>query len=168
MPAKGSSWKTGPRNLILCKEFYDTVRQQTKLELSDKEIREIILESNKEMANIVANSDDVLKLPEDLGYIAVTKYKSKKRPVDWIATRKVGKRVLALNLHSFDYIYHIKWFKTSGGKFGIKKVYRLEPTRLLKRTVAKNVKIGKTYHTWDVSDFWNMSKLYNRINKENE
>lgn len=165
MPAKNTTYKTGKRNLIFSKDLFDTIRKELNSDISDKEIRDIILDSNKVMSDIVSDSDDVLKLPENLGYIAVTKYKSKKRPIDFHNTRLLKKTIPLLNLHSFNYIHHIKWFKRSDSQFGIKKVYKLEPTRELKRSVAKNCKAGKLYSEWNHADFWNINKISKKFKK---
>lgn len=164
MPAKNTTYKSGKRNLIVDKEFCDEVREKTGLDISDKEIRKIIITSNDEIRNSIADSDDAFKLPERLGYIAVTRYKSKKRPIDWTNTFKLKKKIPYINLHSFGYIYHIKWFKKSQSNFGLKAVYKLEPSRRLTRQVSRNALNGKIYHEWENSDFWSTDDMYKKVN----
>lgn len=163
MPTKGTHYLSGKRNLILNKEFYNEVRETISPDLTDKEIREIVLTSNDEIRNAVANTEDGFKMPEQLGYIVITKYKSKKQPIDWVNSKKLKMRVPLLNLHSYNTICHIKWFKIGNHSFGIKEVYKLEPSRKLKRQVAKNIKEGKMYHTWTRSDFWNTNKIFKKL-----
>lgn len=167
MPAKNTKYLTGKRNLIFSKEFFDEVRQTLKSDISDKDIRAIILASNEEMFDIVANSDDALKLPENLGYIATTRYKSNKQPIDFYNTVRLKKKIPLLNLHSFGYISHVKWFKKSEENFGLKKIYKLVTSRKLSRQVSKSTKEGKLYHQWFNSDFWNINKVNKKFNNKN-
>lgn len=158
MPNLGTAYKTGPRDLIVTKDFYNDFIKETNIKISYDIFRNIILESNKEIANMVANDDESFKLPENMGYVAVTKYKSKKKPIDWKNSLLLGKRITLPNLHSFGYIYHIHWFKAGLATFAFKQIFKLEPCRLLKREVAKNAKEGKEYNKWDTSDFWSKTK----------
>lgn len=163
MPSKGTGYKTGKRNLIMNPEFFDEVREELGIDMSDQDIRKIIVTSNDEIREAVVAGDDAFKLPEQLGYLVITKYKSHKKPVDWINSRKFKKKVPLLNLHSFNYIYHIKWFKKSDRRFATQEVYKLEPARKFKRQVALNVKSGRDYHTWYKADFWNMNKVIKKF-----
>ena len=166
MPAKGTKYKSGKRDLIYDGKFYNELRKITGIELTDKEIRHVIITSNEEIAKTVAEHDEGFKLPESLGYIAVTKYKSKKRAIDWVNSKKLKRKIYLTNLHSFGYIHHIKWYKKGSSNVALIDAYILEPCRLLKRDVASKVKAHKIYHTWSNSDFWNQNKiirkLYNR------
>jgi hypothetical protein len=166
MPSKGTTYKTGKRNLIIDKKFCNSLREETGLDIDDKTIRSIILDSNDEIADLVVNGEEGFKLPENLGYIVVTKYKSKRQPVDWVNSKKLRRKVLLTNLHSFGYVHHIKWFKIGATNFAFREVFRLEPARLIKRAVAKNVKSGKVYHEWSNSDFWGHSKTLKKLYKK--
>ena len=163
MPAKGTTYRTGQRDLIIDKEFYKEFIRETNLDIDYNTFREIILASNKEIANLSINEEEGFKLPENLGYTVVTKYKSKKHPIDWVNSKRLKKKVILPNLHSFGYIHHIKWFKKGLTNFAFADVYRLEPVRLIKREVAKNVKSGKIYHTWSASDFWSRTKTLRKL-----
>lgn len=158
MPAKNTSYKSGKRDLVISKDFYKNFIDETNIDISYLDFRNVILASNKAIADIIANGDDSFKLPEQMGYIAVTKYKSKKKSIDWKSTRLLGKKIILPNLHSFGYIHHIRWYKTTLVNFAFNKIFKLEPCRALKRQVAKNVKEGKEYSTWEISDFWSKSK----------
>lgn len=167
MPALGKGYKTGKRDLVIDKQFCNDLRAATGLDIDDKLIREIILDSNKEISNLVINSEDGFKLPENMGYIVVTKYKSKKRAIDWVNSKRLKKKIFLPNLHSFGYTHHIHWFKKGLTQFAFKDVYKLVPSRLLSRGVAKSVKDGKLYDTWTSSDFWNKSKTLRKIYTKN-
>lgn len=166
MPAKGSTLDSGPRDMVIDEEFYKKVKDKYNLDIDYKTFKNIILTSNNAIKEIIANDEGGFKLPENLGYIVVTKYKSKKRPIDWVATKKLKKVVYLPNLHSFGYIHHIKWFRIGlTVNFGTADVYKFESCRDLSRSVAKNVKEYKVYHTWSNSDFWSSSKTLKRIFK---
>ncbi len=165
MPSLGTSYLTGKRDLILDKKFYQDLRESTGLEIDDKTIRKIILSSNQEITDTIVNYEEGFKLPENLGYIVITKYKSSKKPIDWINTVKLKRKILLTNLHSFGYVHHIKWFKNGLTTFAFREIYKFVPVRLFKRAVSKQIKSGKLYDTWSTSDFWNrtgiLRKLYN-------
>jgi hypothetical protein len=80
------------------------------------------------------------KLPYNLGYIAVDKFKAKDTyiAVDWQSTRRLGRRVPLTNLHSFGYMYKIKFFPNP--KINPIKNYVFKAHRVLKRLLASNIK----------------------------
>lgn len=164
MPAKNSTLKNGPRDTIVNKEFYQRVIKKHKLDIDYKTFVEIINKSNEEIQTIISEDEGGFKVPEHMGYWVVTKYKSKKQPIDWVNSKKLKKAIYLPNLHSFGFIHHIKWFRMGLTiNFGSFDAYKFEPCREIKRRVAKNVKQYKVYHTWTTSDFWTSSKTLKRI-----
>lgn len=155
MPALNTHYTTGKRDLVIDKEFYEQFIKETNAKIDYATFREIILESNKLIADIIVNDDTGFKLPEQLGYLVVTKYQSNKKPIDWINTRKFKRPIYLTNLHSFGFVHHIKWFKKYAANLKLKESYRIEPCREFKRNVAASVKSGKQYHVWQKSDFYN-------------
>lgn len=155
MPAKGKGLNSGPRDLIIDRKFYKQFIEETKIDIDYDTFRSTVIESNKLIADIVVNDDTGFKLPEQLGYLVVTKYTSKKKPIDWINSKKLKKTIYLTNLHSFGYVYHIKWFKKNVANLKLKESFRIEPCREFKRNVAASVKSGKQYHIWQKSDFYN-------------
>ena len=165
MPSKGSTYISGKRDLIIDMNFYNKFISEIGINIDYKTFRSIILSSNEEIANIIINDDLGFKLPNDLGYFVVTKYKSKKKPLDWKNTLLLNKKVPILNIHSFGYIYHIKWFKKGTlKKIRFKNCYKVEFCRKVKRSVSKNIKNGFIYHEWANSDFWS-TKLTKKLFK---
>lgn len=165
MPAAGYTYS---REQVIDKEFFKgflKVHPELQSIINYDTFKDIILESNQLMFDTVANDDQGIKLPENMGYVAVTKYKSKKKARDWANSIKYGKVIYHLNLHSFGFIYHIKWFKAGIAKFAHNYIYKFEPNRFLKRAVAANVKSGKPYLEWNLTDFWSASKLQRAFNK---
>lgn len=155
MPAKGKGLNSGPRDLIIDRKFYKQFIEENKIDIDYNTFRDTIIESNKLIADIIVNDDTGFKLPEQLGYLVVTKYTSKKRPIDWVNSKKLKKTIYLTNLHSFGYVHHIKWFKKNIANLKLKESFRIEPCREFKRNVAASVKSGKQYHIWQKSDFYN-------------
>jgi hypothetical protein len=88
-------------------------------------------------------------LPYRLGAIQIVKKKmyfksqlTKGKGIDWAATNKYGKVIHHLNEHSGGYKYLFYWDRTNARLKYINS-YRFIPTRTLKRTLAKLIKIDK-------------------------
>lgn len=156
MPAKGTSYH---RNNIISKELYKKFLDEFKMEIDYETFVDIILESNSIIFDIIANEPTGFKIPENMGYWVVTKYKTKKKPIDWKNSRRLKKQVYLTNLHSFGYVYHIKWCKFAIARFKFNEIYKFSSCRFLARKVAQNGKNGFTYFNWKNSDFWNTFKL---------
>lgn len=164
MPSKGSTLKVGERYNPLNKKFYNKFKKDTGSTIDYPTFIKIITTTNELMREAISEEEVGIQLPENLGHIIVTKYKSKKIPIDWINSNRLGKIVPLLNLHSFGYIHHIKWF-TFGVNFVNNRIYKFEPYRILKRRVAKNVKGGKKYFKWENSNLWSTTKMERSLNK---
>jgi hypothetical protein len=163
MPAKGCRNKYGERYNPLTKKLWERFKEATGIEIEYLVFRDIIWTYNEEVALGVTDEAGV-EMPEGMGHMVVTKYKSKKTPVDWVNTVRLGKKIPLLNMHSFGYIFHIKWYKM-GMRVANKFIYKFKPYRSLQRQVAANVKAGKKYHPWNDSDFWSTTKMERTLNK---
>ena len=159
MPSKGSHYITGTRDNIISKEFYNKFIEDTNSKVDYETFKAIIIDSNKKIADFVVSDDTGFKLPEQLGYLVITKYKSKRKPIDWVNSKKLRKTIYLTNLHSFGFVHHIKWFKKRIANLKLKESFRIEPCREFQRAVAASVKSGKQYHIWQASDFYN-NKIY--------
>ena len=171
MPAKNSKLKFGKRYNPLSPELHKRFVKETGSKLDYKTFVKIIKTTNEKIRIAAAEEEAGVELPERMGLLLVTKYKSKKRPIDWVATNKLGTgvKVPFLNLHSFGYTCHVKWVKLGMVSFKHNDIYKFEPYRILKRHVAKNFKGGKTYFKWENSDFLSTTKLerfYNKVFKK--
>lgn len=164
MPAKNSGLKCGERFNPLNKSLWKEFVKESGIEITYEMFREIIWTTNAIICDAAANEEAGVELPELLGHVVVTKYKSTKVPVDWVNSKKLGKKIPLLNLHSFGYIHHIKWFKMNA-IFKNRYIYKFQPYRSLSRMVAANIKKGKKYHKWENSDFWSKTKLARVFNK---
>jgi hypothetical protein len=96
---------------------------------------------------LMIEESTILFLPYGLGTLCIAKDKSKKTkvdqlPIDWQASKKVGKTVRLLNLHSNMEIMKFYWDKTT---VIVKKhrFYKFEASRSNKRALATQI---KTFH----------------------
>jgi hypothetical protein len=157
---------SGKRYNPLTKKLWRHFKKDRQIDITFEDFKNIIWTSNQIMADCIAEEEAGIEMPERLGNVVVTKYKGSKKkiPIDWVNSRRLGKQIPLLNLHSFGFIHHIKWFKMIC-IFKNRNIYKFEPYRLLKRAVAAKVKAGKRFHQWDDSDFWSTTKLQRRFSK---
>lgn len=166
MPAKNTHLQLPDRDQVLSPELWKNYKEKYKSDISYKEFSIIIKDSNKKIYQAVIEDENGFKLPENLGYLVVIKYKTKRKAINWIDTKKYGKTIYYLNLHSFGYRYHIKWFKTGISRFAFNEVYKFAPLREMRREVSKIIKSGKDYHEWVLRDFWDFNKIEKIVNKK--
>lgn len=166
MPAKGTNYQLPDRDQVLSPELWKAYKEKTKSDMSYNEFSLIIKESNKKIHEAVIEDADGFKLPENLGYLCVIKYKTKKKAVNWADTKKYGKTIYYLNLHSFGFRYHIKWFKTGISRFAFNEVYKFAPLRILRTEVSKSIRSEKNYNEWTLKDFWDFNKLEKLVHKK--
>jgi hypothetical protein len=75
------------------------------------------------------------KLPLNLGELYIYKKRQKRKPIDWQNTKKYGKYIYHLNLHSDGLIFKYKWNK-SKARFINKSIYDFRPSRKNARALA--------------------------------
>lgn len=114
-----------PSTTITYEQYISVLKQSTIL------IRDFIL-----------GNELGFKLPFNLGYIAVDKYKCSKNyvAVDWVNTRKLGRIIPLTNFHSLGYGFKVKLFKNS--RIKPFQGYAMNAHRVIKRMLAKNIKEG--------------------------
>lgn len=163
-PKRGKC-KTGiSYNFVNDLSFYKTVKELclnkniTDLEnLSSTEIqkliRKVITLSNQKIINAIVNDTTGFKLPEDLGYLAITRYKSKKRAVDWQKSNQYGVKVYHTNFHSNGFSARVQhFFKTVSVCTNI-GLYKFIPSRVLTTKKSIKLKEGKVYNEMKIEDF---------------
>lgn len=166
MPAKGSKYLLPNRDQVVDMDLWKRFKEKYESDISYKDFMTIIKASNKTIYDAVLEDERGFKFPHGLGYIAVTKYRTKTKSIDWAATQKYNKKIYHLNLHSFGWCFHIKWFRTGICNFEFHKLYRMVPHRFLKRALSKNVREGKDYQEWQIKDYWDFNKLEKIYNKK--
>ena len=114
MPAANTHYNFPNRDQVLCPVLWKEFKEKNNSDISYKDFTTIVKESNKKICNTVIEDENGFKLPENLGYLCVIKYKTKRKAINWPDTKKYGKKIYFLNLHSFGYRYHIN---------GLKQVY---------------------------------------------
>lgn len=154
----------GDRKNPLDKELYERFIKETSINIDYKTFCSIIRKTNEIFKESIIEEEAGVQLPESMGTILITKYKSKKVPVDWVNSINLKKSIPLLNLHSFGYVHHIKWYKI-GCTFANNYIYMFRPYRDLKRAVAKSIKEGKNYFQWENSDMWSSTKMQRRFEK---
>lgn len=105
----------------------------------------VLKASNMAIRDHILDNPLGFKLPYNIGYLAVDKFKGLSHyvAVDWVNSRRLGKLIPLTNLHSFGYFYKIKMYKNPKVKPLL--VYRMEAHRIIKRMLAAKIKAGKEY-----------------------
>ena len=122
--------------------YIEFIKKYPNSGISYKEYISILKESNICIKNYILTNELGFKLPYNLGYIAVMKFKQKENYVvtDWVNSRKFKKFIPLTNLHSFGWMYKIKIFKNP--RIKPLQVYNVDIHRLVKRELAKKIKEG--------------------------
>lgn len=143
-----------------------------KLKYPDSEITyhtfiNILKESTKAIRGHILDNPLGFKLPHNIGYIAVDKFKSKHDyiAVDWVNTKRLGHYIPLTNFHSFGYMYKIKFYPNM--RINPIKNYALEAHRILKRMLATNIKQNlRQYISIDRSYYSRRFRIENFLNKQ--
>lgn len=165
MPVKGYRKK---RQNFIDIAFHKKFVEQTGIDIDYKTMKEIIIESNKEIANCVLEGNDGFSIPLNMGLLVVTSYKPKGKPIDWFNTVKHGKRIYHLNLGTFSKMIAINWYKIDVKQLAFASIYKFTACRKLKREASKLYKAGLDYKHWSRNDYYNASRLERMLLKSNK
>lgn len=161
MPAKG--YKGTRRNNIISPKYHKKFCKEIGIEISYETHRQIIIDSNKLIVDILVEGEDGFRLPKGLGVMVVSKYKSKsdKKPIDWKNSNKFKKRIYLNNLHSYGYQVKIKWFRIDTTQLAHAAIYKFKAARTFARAVAAKTKEtnASNYFIWKYEDYKQTSKL---------
>jgi hypothetical protein len=146
-------YKTKNRiNYSIAKYFEEFKEQNPTTNITAKQYVEILKESNKLIGQAILENPHGFKLPNNIGYIAIDKYKIRNKiPIDWVTSRKLGKKTYLTNLHSFGFIYRIRFYKNPNKAHLCYYVFKAQ--RLLKRSLAQKIFGGKEYEHLDRTFF---------------
>lgn len=169
MPAKGSKLRYGNRDYIFNTKFYrKNLIEKHNIDLSFKDCKNLIDVCNKSIAESIVEEIDGFKLPFGLGYICAGKYIPTNPLVDWKNTKKAGKTIYHLNLHTFGYAVKVYWFRVGTiSNTHFHESYIISAYKTLGQSVSKAFGSGrKMYEEWSVFDFKEKSRLENLFNKK--
>lgn len=136
--------------------------------ISYTEYISVLKESSVCIQNTILTNELGFKLPLNLGYIAVHKFKPFKawRAVDWPATLRLGRRIPLLNFHSMGYAFKIKLFKNP--KLVPLRSYTMKAHRQLNRALGQKIKSGNDkYISIDPSYFSKRFSIENYLLENN-
>lgn len=135
---------SGRINYISKKEYLLFIAKYPNSEITYEQFINILKQSTVRIKETVLENPLGFKLPFNIGYLTVKKFKTSKKyfAVDWVNTLKFGKRIPLTNFHSFGYGFKIEFFKNP--KIKPLQVYKMNAHRILNRTLAKIIKTGET------------------------
>ena len=135
---------TDRRGFINKKEYILFKQRYPKSEITYQNYIIILKESCLAIRDHILGNPIGFKLPLNLGYIAVKKFKTNDNfiAIDWPNTLKYGKRIPLTNFHSFGHAYKIKFYKNL--KIRPLVGYEMEAHRSIKRLLAQYIKEDKT------------------------
>jgi hypothetical protein len=168
MPHPG--WKIPPRNNIVGAKYTKKFNKEEGLTIDYKLHKQIIVESNKIIADIIVKGEDGFRIPKGMGAWVVSKYKSTNYTTDYGNTRKLGKWIKFLNLHTYGFQFKLKWFKIDVTHLAYQGVYKFKGARSLTRAIGAMAKKtnGKNYFEWQYHDFKKASKLEHYLIKKDK
>lgn len=143
-----------PLNRELVKAFRKKTGNKTQFEL----FKTIVWETCALYADSIANYPEGVELPEGMGYVVVTKYKPRDSACDVVNSVRYRKFVPHLNLHSFGWMYKIRWYRV-GTRIRNDSVYWLSSARSLRQLVSQSIKGGTKFFRWNREDFYSSTKL---------
>lgn len=127
-------------NRISYKKF---ILKYPKSEITYEKYVNILKESNKTIRDHILVNELGFKLPLNLGYIAITKFKQRDnyKVTDWKNTKLLQKIIPIMNFHSFGYMFKIKLYKNN--RIKPFEIYQMQAHRIIKRMLAQRIKSGK-------------------------
>lgn len=117
------------------------------IKLSFLEWSNIIYSFNYGLRDYALETGDFIKFPWGLGELVISKKKTKKYitdptgverlnlAIDWAKTKKAGKRIYHLNLHSNGFRFKWKWFSYTA-RFKFHKLWVFKPSRVSSRLIT--------------------------------
>lgn len=156
---------TGRVGFINRKTYNEFIKDNPTSTITYENFIKVLKESSIVIRDYVLNNELGFKLPYELGYIAVDKFKPSKShiSIDWVNTKRFGKKIPLTNLHSFGNVYKVKLYKNP--KIKPLMGYKMTAHRILKRLIAQKVKSGKArYIPLETSYFGKRFNINNYLN----
>lgn len=166
MPTKGTKLRTGDRLVVVTPKFYRKfLKENEDIEITYAQFSKVIQECNDLLGVKVIDNTLGVRLPENMGYLAVTRYKSKRRNVDYKKTKELGQTIYHTNFHSYGYNNRIQWFSNQITICKFHQIYKFIPERKVSRDLAKRSFAGKVYNEYSYQHFKN-KKLRVKLDKK--
>lgn len=119
-------------------------------DIPDHKISGFIKSMNQRVVREMMDNPDGVKMVERLGYFSIRRYKStlninskRSSNIDWVTSKKLGKKVTYFNDHSDGYKIIYQWIRPE--MFLFKGFYYFDFARCWDRELARLVKAGKEY-----------------------
>lgn len=142
-----------------CKAYPD-------IHLTFDEWKKILYTFNDLFREYILDTGAKTKMPNGLGYFAITKKKLKKfknfkdsegnnyvnLPIDWAKTKKAGKKIYHTNPHTDGWKASWMWFRDTA-RFYQSDIWNFNPSRISSRLINKYLKIPNSpylqkYKNW--------------------
>jgi hypothetical protein len=119
--------------------FYRVHRKEYKgvYDIDQQEYRRLVKLITDGIVKEITSGNSI-KLPYNLGELYVYRKTQVIKPIDWHNTKKFGKYIYHLNLHSEGFIFKYRWNKTKG-RFENKSLYKLRMNRVNTRALSKKI-----------------------------
>lgn len=161
-----ASYKIPNRIGFINRETYLEFKEKyPETDITYKDFVTILKSSNKAIRGVILENPLGFKMPYNLGYLAVDKFKPSKLhpPIDWVTSRKLGRKIPFLNLHTFGYCFSVKLYPNP--RIKPLQIYKMATHRILKRMMAKNIKAGKEYLQIDRGYYSNRFRIGDHLNQ---
>jgi len=158
----------GERHKVCNTELFKRFKQKhSNVKISYKDFYRITSEANLKIQDCIINDPSGFKIPLNIGYLAIQKFKPTHRLINHIQRRITGRTIFNLNLHTFEWMYTLKWFKTTESRLTSNlHCYQFKASRAIKARLGKLLKTegGAKYVTYETKHFYSR-KLLEKINK---
>lgn len=128
--------------------------------LSYKSFSKILYEFSYAYRDRILSTGEKVSLPFGLGELSINKKKTRRfnkfnkiiLPVDWVATKKFGKKIYNFNEHTEGYKFKWIWFREKS-RFPLSTLWIFKPSRKTSRKLAECLKAPQSqsqyiYREW--------------------
>lgn len=161
---KGGSLSNGDRYNFLNVSFWRRFKRENNIDIEYRDFMSIIDVSNRKIKEKVCNNVMGFKLPENLGYLAISAYKPKARKIDFNKTKKLGVTVYHTNFHSNGMDARIMWYTHKIAICRNIGQYKFVPDREFTHLKSSLLRSGKKYNIYSYDDF-RMKRIRTNLDK---
>lgn len=158
----------GNRFIVLNRNLFKKFKEKhPDIELTYKEFYDITSAANLKIQDTILTDPSGFKIPLNIGYIAIKKFKPTNRLVNLVHRRMSGRFAFNVNLHSFEYMFAIKWFKVTESRLTSRMhCYQFKACRPMKARLVNIIKNGEgsKFVSYETKHFYSR-KLLQKFNK---